>query len=90
MPSGLFNFNSLTISISNKGCLFIFLLSSYFIEILVFNANSVDLDQTSCCAASDLSIHFLLMSLLWDARHTWVKAEICFIPGGMSKTCLLN
>ena len=45
------------------------LLSPCFIEILVFNANSVDPDQTPRSAtprsvASDLGLHSLPMSLL--------------------------
>ena len=47
-----------------KGCLisFIFFLS-YFLEILVFNANSVDPDQTPHNAASDQGLHCLPISL---------------------------
>ena len=45
----------------------------YFIEVLVLNANSVDPDQTPRSVASDLDLHCLQMSLLWDARHKWVK-----------------
>ena len=33
----------------------------------VFYANSVDPDQTPRSAASDLDLHCLLVSLLWDA-----------------------
>ena len=43
-----------------------------FIEILVFDANSVDPDQTPRSAASDQGLHCLPMSLLWDAKHKWV------------------
>ena len=39
----------------------------------VINANSVDPDQTPRSAASDLGLHRLLMSHLWDARHKWVN-----------------
>ena len=39
----------------------------------VVNANSVDPDQTPRTAVSDLSLHSLPMSYLWDARHKWVK-----------------
>ena len=46
---------------------------SFIIEIPVFNANSVDPDQTPRSAASDLGLHCLPMSLLWDARHKWFK-----------------
>ena len=49
------------------------LLLPYFIEIPVFNANGVYPDQTPRSAASDLGLHCLPMSLLWDARHKWVK-----------------
>ena len=31
--------------------------------------NSVDPDQTLLSVASDLGLHCLPMSLLWDARH---------------------
>ena len=34
------------------------LLLPYFIKILVFNANSVDLDQMLISVASDLAVHF--------------------------------
>ena len=40
-----------------------------FIEIPVFNAISADPDQTPRIAASDLDLHCLRMSLLWDARE---------------------
>ena len=39
----------------------------------VVNANSVDPDQTPRKAASDLSLHCLPISHLWDARHKWVE-----------------
>ena len=42
-----------------------------FIEIPDLNANSVDPDRTPRSAASDLDLHCLLISLLWDARHKW-------------------
>ena len=35
-------------------------------------ANSVDLDQTLCVAASDLGLHCLPMSFLWGINY-WVK-----------------
>ena len=60
-----------------------FLLLSCFEEISEFNANrvdpkgtlasSVDQDQTQQNAASDMGLHCLPMSLLWDARHKWLK-----------------
>ena len=36
-------------------------------------ANSVDHDQTPRFAASDLVLHYLPMSLKWDARLIWAK-----------------
>ena len=39
----------------------------------VLNANSVDPDQTSRSVASDQGLHCLLVSLLWDTRHKWIK-----------------
>ena len=40
-----------------------------FIEIPVFNAKSVDPDQTPRSVASDLGLHCLHESFLWDSRH---------------------
>ena len=54
------------------GCLVSFYYHC-FIEIPIFNANGVDPDQTPRSAASDLGLHCLQLSLLWDARHKWVK-----------------
>ena len=44
-------------------------------NFLYLNANSVDPDQTPRSAASDLGLHCLPMSLLWDARLKWVKKK---------------
>ena len=46
---------------------------SSFVEISKLNANSVDPDQMPRSAASDLRLHRLPMSLLWDARHILIK-----------------
>ena len=46
---------------------------SCFVEISELNANSVDPDQTLHSAASDLGLHCLPASLLWDARLIWVN-----------------
>ena len=54
------------------------LFSPGLIEIPIFNAMSVDPDQTPHSAASDLGLHCLLMSLLWNARHKWVL-NLCFL-----------
>ena len=41
----------------------------------VFNTNIVDPDQTPQNAASELGLHCLLKSLLWDARHKRVNPK---------------
>ena len=54
-----------------------------FVEMSELNANSVQLDQTLHSLASDLGLHCLPMSLLWDARLKWVKrfgAEWTLLP----------
>ena len=71
MPSGLFYINFLTRSILYIWGVWLLLLC--FIAIPVVNANSVDPGQTPRSAASDLGLHCLHMSLLWDARLKWVK-----------------
>ena len=52
---------------------YFFLLLPRFIEIIVINANYADPDQTPRSAASDLGLHCLPMSLLWDGKLKWVK-----------------
>ena len=49
-----------------------------FTEIPILNANSVDPDQTLHSVASDLGLYCLPTSLLWDARHKWVKELLLF------------
>ena len=74
MPHGLCYLNSLDRSFSNRrGVWLFFLLLLCFIEISVFNANSVDPDPTSHSAASDLGLYCLLLSRLWITRHKWVS-----------------
>ena len=75
MSSGLFYHNSLDQSISNcwvSGVLGFFLLLC-FIEIPVFNANSVDPDQRTYSVASDLGLHCLPFTLLGVSRLKWDK-----------------
>ena len=43
------------------------------IVVPFLNANSVDSDQMPHSAASDLGLHCLPISLLWDARHKWAN-----------------
>ena len=54
-------------------CLVSFINSMFYNN--VFNANSVDPDQTPRSAVSDLGLHRLSLSLLWDTRHKWVKTS---------------
>ena len=42
----------------------------------VFNANSVNPDQTLQNAASDPGLHCLPMSILWDASIKWVNKHL--------------
>ena len=61
MRSGLF-YLSFDRSISYiRGVWLVFTISE-------FNANSVDPEQTLRSAASDLGLHYIPMSLLWDSR----------------------
>ena len=58
-----------------EGCLITFLLlvtTMFYRYSYVNNADSIHPDQTLQYAASDLGLHYLPMSLLWDARHIWV------------------
>ena len=67
-----FYINYLDLFICNIKCVLLVLLLLYFIDIPVFNANSVDPDQRQCSVASDLEQHRLSMSILY-AGHKWVK-----------------
>ena len=64
MPNGLFYLESLDRSIYSKMLSGYFIIIPCFIEILVFNANSVDPDQTPRFAASYLGLHCFPVSLL--------------------------
>ena len=73
MLSGLFYLNSLVRSISYlRGARLVFIII-IFVEIPELNENSIDPDWTLHSAASDLGLHCLPMSLLWDARLKWVN-----------------
>ena len=72
MPSGLFYLNCLDRYISISGVSGQFLFLTFFIESPVFNANSVDPDQTP----PDLGLYCLPVSLLWEARDKWVNCSI--------------
>ena len=61
----------------------------YFIEIPVIYANSVGPDQTPRSVASDLGLHCLPMSLLWDARHKLVNSGVVLILNDLNSGMLL-
>ena len=71
--SGLFYHNSLRRSIFNSRVSSWFSLLLCFIEIPVFNANSVDPDLMLHSATSDLGLHCLLVFLLGVSRLKWVE-----------------
>ena len=73
LPSRLSYLNFSDKSICSKRGIWVVLLLPCFIEIPVLNANRVDPDQTPHSAALDLGLRYLQMSLLWEARHKWVK-----------------
>ena len=77
MPSGLFCQLFGTVHFQLKECVVSFydLPVYHFIEIPEFNANSVDPDQIMCSMASDLGLHCLPLSLLWDARYIWINVN---------------
>ena len=52
-----------------------FLALSFIKEIPGLNANSVDLDQTPISVDSDLGLHCLSMSLLWDSGRKGIKGN---------------
>ena len=76
MPSGLFHLNSLDWSMSKRRSVWLFSLSPFFVEMRVLNAKSVDPDQTP---RSDQGLHFLPMSLFWDAKHKLVYYSRYFL-----------
>ena len=86
-----FYINSLDMYISHKkGVCLVFIIAKNVIQIFVFNANSVDPDQTPRSAVSDLDLHCLPMSLLLmlgrnmlrgNLRYTWhrlVNVTFCW------------
>ena len=59
---------------------FCFGIFKKIIEIDVFNANSVDPDQTPRSAVSDLCLHCLPISLLRDAKHRSIsERRVCLV-----------
>ena len=75
MPSGLFYLNSLDGFIFNIRDVWLVFITVMFCKKYELNADSVDPDQTPRSAASDLGLHCLSMSLLWDARHKWINCS---------------
>ena len=75
--------NSLGWSISNSRVSGLFLLLLCFIEVPVFNANSVDPDQMPCSVASDLGLHCLPDTVLGVSQLKWVSPTIvCYVFRG--------
>ena len=75
MPTGLFYLNSLIWSTANSRVSGLSLLLPFFIEILVFIANSVGPDQMPHSVASHLGLHCLPNV---PFRHKWVKENTAF------------
>ena len=73
MPNGLFHLSFLTGLFPIYGVSSLFSVLPFITEIPVFNANSVDPDQMPHFVASNLGLHCLPVSLLWDAMHKWVN-----------------
>ena len=73
MPGGFFYFNSLDGVISYIRGVWLIFIIVMFVGISELNTNSVDSDQTPRSVASDLDLHCLPMSFLWDARLIWVS-----------------
>ena len=69
MPNGLSYLYPLCQAISNKNDARSVFIIIMFYKNPVINASNADPDQTPHSAASDLGLHCLQMSLLWDARH---------------------
>ena len=58
---------------------FFFFLFHCYLEIPVFNANSVDTAQTLSSVASGLCLRLLPMSFLWDAKYELVNTIALFL-----------
>ena len=59
-----------------SGVFFSFL---FYFEYKFLKANSVDPDQTPHSAASELGLHCLPRSRLWEARHIWDKTDFLYV-----------
>ena len=82
-PFTLSGFSTLTLwtgPFPIERCLVNFYYKHIFVAIPVFNANSVDPDQMLCSAVSDLGLHCLPMSPLWDTRLNPSPAEPGYTP----------
>ena len=79
IASGFFYLNSLDLFISSKrGVWLVFTITMFYKKNHEFNANSADPDQTPRSVASDLGLHCLPVSHLWDARLKRVKNRPLF------------
>ena len=73
MLNRLFHFNSLEGPFLIEGQSGLFLLIQFIYRNSSINANSVEPDQLLCSAASDRGLHYLPMSLLWDANTNGLR-----------------
>ena len=72
MLNGLSYLNILDRSISIKRGI----LVGFIITIIpLLKENFVDPDKMPHFAASEMGLHCLPMSFLWDTRHKWVKLQ---------------
>ena len=78
MPNGLFYLHPSDRSVFKIRGVWLLLSINMFYRILVLHANSLDPNQMPHSAASDLILHCLLMSLLWDARLKRVNVYLEF------------
>ena len=76
MPGGLFYFNSLKWSISNRGHVWLNSIITMVCEIPLFKANSADPDQTPHFADSDQGPHCLQISLSGTQGVNGLKRDL--------------
>ena len=80
MSSELCYVKSLDRSINNRRDVWlVFFILPCFIANPEFHANSVDPDQKPRYAASDLGLHCLPISILWDARHKLIEQSFLLL-----------
>ena len=73
-------------------CFFIFTFTQKFLHA---NIADPDLMTKMRSAASDLGLHFMPRSHLWDARHIWIKSLVvatfsCTVSLVQAVSCLID